>query len=324
MGKQNKTVPKNRKKKVPRPNRRVAIPTPTTNSRVAPKRAMRMSHHKTVCSITDPFCVDARGAQRQDGGPPSMPFQIRQLILINADGTTGTTRVALVPGVLYCSLGYTTVTNNWNASAFLNGISQSFPSSFMKEARIVSFGCIVRSAMTATTAKGSVILSVDAQPTVGATQLGKSSLSGADTVVIPLAAGTEYAWVSKPLGPSAHLFRPASSFTSTMVDFDWSSLILEVVGGDLSSGINYCTVEYVCNIEMTMQAGDNATSGGAAQLQRTPAPPNRVALAAADHVHNAAPSFIEGGITRATAALERWASNALDSVISDGLALLTL
>lgn len=319
------------KKKNVRPGKRrargggasqVAIPKPGTSSVVAARRANKMGHHRTTCSITDPFCTHARGAQRPDGGPPTVPFQVRQLITLTADSTTGTAKTTVVAGQgKFVSLSYSTNTAKWDAAAALTAAAQTFPTTNARELRTVSFGAIVRSAMTATTAKGSVILTVNPRPVVSATGIDKGVMTGSDVVVMPLAAGMEYTWRSKPLAQSGHLFRDAATITSTMTDFDWTSLDVEVVGGDTTNNTPFLTIEYVMNIELTMSTGD---STGIAQLHRPPPPPNRVAAAAADVVHATAPSFIEGGITKATSMLEKYASSALDTIMSEGLAFLTL
>lgn len=174
--------------------------------------------------------------------------------------------------------------------------------------------------MTATTAKGLVILSTDPNPTV-ATVYGVGNMKAPNSQVHTLAAGMEVAWVSKPLGASAHLFRPYDDFTLTMSNFDWESLVVEVVGGDTTNSIPYLTVEYVLNMEFTVRS---SVATSVAQLQRTPPVPNRVAVAGADKAHATRPSFIQGGIDAATSFLERQAKSVLDDILSDGLALLTL
>lgn len=293
---------------------RVAIPRPGTSSVVRPMRAPAKAHHAATCSITDPFCVHARGAQRPDGGPPTVPFQIRILDTILLDGTSGTARTSYVAGGNYYKGTSTTVTGNWNYNGSWSTHGYTFFTNNAREFRVVSFGCIVRSAMTATTAKGSIILTANPSPFL-ATQMPKGSMAAVDTVVLPLAAGTEYSWRSKPLGPSAHLLRQLSTYTSSMSDFDWMGLDVEVVGGDTTNNIPALTVEYVCNVEFTLaSAHDGTTAQGNSQLQRTPPKPNVVATRAADVIHATAPSFIQGGIDYATNQLEKLAFNALKDV----------
>lgn len=278
-----------------------------------------MGHVHSTCSITDPFCVHAKGASRPDGGPPTIPYQIRAVLSLTADGTTGTARYTFVPNI---SFGYIAATNA--AGTFTNGATwtnlggNAFVTSNAKELRIVSFGVIIRSVMSATNAKGLVILTTDPAPFVSATNQA-GSMQGQESVILTLAAGMEHTWVSKPLGVTAHQLRPTSAFTSTMSDFDWTSLVVEVSGGDTTSATPYLSVEYVMNVEFTVQSSQ---SSNLAMLQKPPAVPNRVATAAAERVHAKTSSFIEGGIASAVKTMESYAKSALDDVLSDGMALL--
>jgi hypothetical protein len=302
------------------PGKVIGIPQPGTSSVVAAKKTARMGAHRATCSITDPFCTHARGAQRPDGGPPSIPFQLRQLITLNGAGTTGTAKITVAAGNgKFTHLAYTTNAGNWDTAAALTAAAQTFVTTNAREVRTVSFGCVVRSAMSATSAKGSVIMTVNSRPVVSATTLPKGNMSGSDVIVMPLAAGSEYTWRSKPQPMSGHAFRDVATITSTMTDFDWTSLDIEVVGGDTTDTIPMLTIEYVMNVEIVLSTGDTV---GLNQLQRPPAPPHRAALAAADVIHASAPSFIQGGITKATSMLEGFASKAMDTIMSEGMALL--
>ena len=231
-------------------------------------------------------------------------------------------RYTFVPNVLfgdiYSTLSGTTWTNN---AAWQDMGGSTFLSANAKEVRITSFGVIVRSAMTATTAKGLVIMSTDSAPIVSGTY-AQGSMQAVESVVSTLAAGFEHAWVSKDLGQSAHLFRPIADYTATMSNFDWTSLIVEVQASDLTASIPLLTAEYVMNVEFTVASG-NATTA-VAQLQKTPPVPNSTAIAAARHTTATRPSFIQGGIDAATSYLEKAARSSIDTILSEGMSALTL
>lgn len=318
--KQKKTKKRAARRSTPAAPRKAVVPSSRRVSSVAPRRAMRQSTHTSVCSITDPFCIHAKGAQRPDGGPPSIPFQVRVVSTLTANSTTGAQRVVYLANPIYQVLtSQSLIANVWNMSdTYTNIGGNAFVISNAKELRITSFGCIIRSAMSATNAKGLVILSSDLSPAPDSNH-PQGSMDASESVVLTLAAGMEHAWVSKPHGTTAHLFRPLSDFTNTMTNFDWTSLVVEVNGSDPTSAIPFLTVEYVLNLEMTLASGQTA---GNAQLQRAPPPPNRAAIAAAAHAHATRPSFIEGGITQATNFLEKKAADALDTILSEGLAFL--
>jgi len=296
--------------------------------RTAPLRAQnKKNHHTAVCSITDPFCIHARAAQRPDGGPPSIPFQIRQVIDVTNDTTTGTSRSVFVPaGGLFWGQGYSTVTGKWDMPGNWQAAGQTMLTNLAEEIRIVSFGVIFRCTASATNAKGIAIISVDPAPKQGAQQIVKGVMSGGECNIISIAAGTEYTFRSKPLGPLAHSFHPVSKFTNTMTDFDWTSCAFEVQGSDISGPVSVFSAEYVLNLEFTVRAAapsaGSTASYGMSQLQKPPPAPNSFAIKAADRVHATVPSLIEGGIAKVGNYLEKQAMSALDSVMSEGLALL--
>lgn len=179
--------------------------------------------------------------------------------------------------------------------------------------------------MSATNARGQVLLSTDAAPKLGVLQLDKGTMNSSESIIMSLAAGMEHTWRSKPLGPTAHLFRPISNIANSNVDFEWTSLVVEVVGGDTTSAIPYLSIEYVINIEFTIRSGTtSALTGGQTQLMRPPAPANTLAIKAADRAQVSISSFISGGISEAEKFLSNKASAALDDVLSEGMAFLGL
>jgi len=312
-GKAKKNGPRNRRE------RPAQIPSSRRVSSVPQIAHKRMPHVHAICAVTDPFCIHARGAQRPDGGPPTIPYQFRAVLTITANSTSGAARYTFVPNPFYQYTNAAVAAGTWtNSSNWLDIGGAGFLAN-AREIRIVSYGVIIRSAMTATTAKGLLILSVDPNPTVAGTST-QGSMQYNEAQVYTMAAGFEHAWVSRPMGASAHLFRPTADFTTTMTNFDWTSLIVEVNGSDVTSAMPFLTAEVVMNVEFTTLSGNNSTA--VAQLQKTPPLPNRVAMAASDHSIANRPSFIQGGIDAAGAAISKAAKSSLDAILADGMALL--
>jgi len=324
----NKQGRKTKAKKGPPPKRQggaapklSGFPVNKTVSRVAPKAQARRSAHVATCSMLDPFCIHARGAQRADGGPPTVPYQLRKLISITASGTTGTAKAYFLPNPAYgynlCGVvgsDWTPVATSWAATA------DTFLTTYAKEFRIVSFGVVIRTVLSATSAKGMIIVSTQNAPLpTDAVPFG--NMTAAETIVQPICPGQETSWISKPMGPSAHLFKPYSSYnTAGFTDFDWTSVTVEVVGSDTTTVIPLLSVEFVMNVEITL--GSGTSSANLAQLQR-PAPPAMThALAAASHAQASVPSIIQGGIATVGKKLESAAATALDDILSSGMALL--
>jgi hypothetical protein len=325
--------PKKAKKKVGKKAKNVATGSSNASSGFAPikvlskaqpNKVVKLSHHKAICSITDPFCIHAKSAQRPDGSNPSIPFQVRYMHSVGADGTTGASYTVFIPGGgFYSAVGATNtggppVTTATTGATWVTGGLPSFISTNAKEIRIVSFGCIIRTTMSATTAKGQMFLSSEANPLLS-TAYNLGNMYGVDCQVHTMAPGTEVCWRSKPLGPTAHNFRPAAEFTNNMTNFDWTSLVVQVTGGDTTTSIQWLSVEYVMNIEFTVN-----TTGvvGLGQLQKPAPPANNIATKVADKVHAETPSFIQGGIDKAVQVGSKWAMDAIEGFMSDGLALL--
>ena len=325
MAKKKQQQPKKQKKgkkggsaRKPRAAPPVAVPRMVSSQ--ALKKTVKMGHVHATCSMTDPFCVHARGAQRPDGGPPTIPYQVRGLVSVAGWSATGSTRYVFVPGVLYQYNAPSAAAGAvWTmGAAWVSFLSGSDILQSAKEVRIVSFGVILRSVLSATNASGNCIVSTTPQPLVSETYTS-GTMNNAETQVHNVASGTEISWISKPMGPSAHLFKPLSSYTTTTADFDWTSLSVDISGSYTgASGATFMVAEYVCNLEFTL----NPQSTGLANLAKAPSAPNRVAVAAADHLRVNTPSFISGGIEAVASKVEGYAKSALDSIMADGMALL--
>jgi len=185
-----------------------------------------------------------------------------------------------------------------------------------KEIRIVSYGVVLRCPLSANNASGQVIVGTVAAPTVGESFVS-GTMNMAEVQVHALAAGTELTWISRPLGPEAHLFKPYSGFTTTMSDFDWTSLSVDISGSYTGVTDGPLMIAEVCmNVEFTL----NTTTTGLGNLAKAAPAPNKMALAAADKIRSTTPSFIQGGIQTASSKIESLATSALDSVMSEGMA----
>jgi hypothetical protein len=285
-------------------------------SRQGPPKGARLGHHATVCSITDPFCIHARGAQYPDGGPPTITIPLKAFFDIAAYSTTGRTKVTFLANPAYPALWWSVNGGTtWDVSATGTAVSwnNSLLSTYAKEIRITSFGIQFRSMMTANTAKGVILVTNElAPPTLGSTLTPFSIMMG-ETATFNLGANTEFSWVAKPQ-PSAKLFRPYSDFTNVQTNLDWSGVTVEVVGGDTTSMIQYLSAELFMNVEFTLQSAIGSTGTGLAQLTRYPPPPNPVAQRAADVVYNKTPAILDAVAGKASDYLSRMAMNALEDV----------
>lgn len=291
-----------------------------------PNRSILSGHVTAACSILNPFCVAAKGAPRPDGlGHGSIPFQVRGSLLMSTDAN-GNSFLAIVPGL--GRFGYATgviAASNITvgaAWALLNG--SNFINTNASEVRIVSLGVKAQSIASMTDCKGLVHFFTRGQ-LVNSDVIPQLSQNNIEDQVMPLTAGNETILVSKPMGITAHSFRPYSDASSTMSNFDWTTLCIEIAGGAASVPVMY--VEVIVNVEITLNNLGVSTTGLGGVL-RPARPANPIALQAQAAVQNKTSSIVLGGYDK----LESYITNAATTAVSSfwnsasdfGLALLGL
>jgi hypothetical protein len=285
-------------------NRKLAIP-------------QKIAHHKATCSVVDPFCIHARNAQRPDGTvSSSIPIQLRSLNSITAFLTNGAVNNVFVANPYFTQQGvasYSAPTWTMNAGA-TGSLYNTTALNVFKSLRVVSFGVIIRTTMTTATAKGTIIASTVQQIPFGGA-ITQGAMVSNEYEVMSLASGQTFTWVSKPIGPTAHEMLPKATWNSNVFQPQWTSLNIDVTGGDQTSGIEFMTAECVINIE-----GIVDDTGSYGIFQRPAPQPNSIAVAAANKVQATTASFTHGVVETATTKMASAASSALDSILSEGMA----
>lgn len=314
-----------KKKSTARPSA-VAVPTQAKKPVIAktsisaPVKAAKSSHHATSCSILDPFCVHAKGARRPDGlGTQTMPYQSRATVAFGTDAS-GNGRMVFVPG--YGAYGWAycgTSGADWGVPANWTdmGTGKTFLDANAAEVRLVSFGVRILSIMSATDCKGYCIIGTQANPVVSAVQ-PKGRTAYPEHSIRPLTAGFETTWHSKPAGASAHDFRPYTSVTNTMSDFDWSSLSVEIAGSTASS--NVFVIEVIQNIELTFKE----TAGAMTALIPPSKPANPVALQVQRQIQASVPSIFDTTVAQTSKFIESKVSSVLPDLLTGAMAFLGL
>lgn len=291
-------------------------------------RAGKAKHHKTACSILDPFCVHAKGASRPDGASTqALPYQVRFLQNFITDAT-GASKYVFVPGFgMYIGTGSTitagvaTLGSTWTST----GNANTFLAANAAEIRIVSFGVRAIVTSSSTTASGLLIGGTLSNPIVAQKDVA-ANIAYPEVEVQGFAAGAELVWYSKPCGTDAHKFVPVSAITNTMTDFNWTALSLEITGGPAGvSGV--MQAEVIINLEFTFKmdtAAPTASSQMLTMMAQPAVPANPVAVTTQAAVHSNMPSFFVGPVEKASAYVESKVASVLDDVISTGFALLGL
>lgn len=187
------------------------------------RRAPRGSPHvvRAVCGLTNPFCDAAFGTRHPDvSGAITMPFTFHYTIAVTSD-TVNAKLFCLFPEWVY---GYQSLTaaagaytvGNWNLHT-----TAVAPTDFAYQGRTVSAGFIGRVISNATSTAGYVILRDQTRTSPTDVPLANQIPPSSGGMIIPLTAGTEFSWTSRPLGPEARAFKVASA-TSEAVGNDWT------------------------------------------------------------------------------------------------------
>lgn len=313
-----------KKKKAGVPKARKQGPKPAPKLAVArapkPHPAVKMAHVHAACSITDPFCSHARAAKRPDGlGATSIGAHVHYITTISTDAA-GKAFYTLVPGIgRYGVASGTLAASTWTLQAGWTSLGGSgFVDANAAEVRIVSMGAILRSICSATDSKGIVDTFVVPNPVVSGT-FSEGSANYPEFKRNSLRSTREIAWIAKPAGAHAHSFRPYAEATTTMSDFDWTSLGIEVLSGPASTPV--LDLEIFVNVEFTLKNSSLGASGLASAVTK-PRPANPVALKAQNAIHSKMESFVEGGISTVEKKVASFASSALSAVEDFGLGML--
>jgi hypothetical protein len=284
-------------------------------------------HHKAACSILDPFCVHAKGAARPDGlGTQALPYQVKFLLNPQVKATFDY-MIQFVPGAgLFGYAIANDVAGVWNIPAAWTacpGGASTFLTANAAEVRLVSFGVRATVVSPATTCSGYVTFGTIPNPIV-AGAYSKGNITYPEVTTKSIAPGTELMWYSKPTGADAHKFIPVAQLTTTMTDFNWTALSVEVTGSATAND-KPLMFEVIMNVEFTFKTSSSVVDGSAGLamfVKPAATPSNPVATTVQNAVHTAMPSFIEGTVGSASAKIEKFASDALDAALSGGWAAL--
>jgi hypothetical protein len=293
-------------------------PRPLAMPRVQPRPKTNSQHVRGVCSVTDPFCPAAKNSKWPDGtSGNTMTQQFRGNVNIGTDaaGYAAFGFAAAAPfGYLKTAtiVGTTPPVATWPA-AYTTYQASSILATYGQDVRIVSAGVVIRSVASATTSSGLATFG-----TVGSFPAPSSTMNLGtelyDAVAIKaIQPGMEFSWVSMARGSSARTF--AAQSTSTVITHDWTSLIIEVSGGPISTNVLNC--EWFINVEFNLGVG-------AAIAPLATANPPRIGSAesAVSMVHQSLGGLIEGGVATVEKMVTDHATKAIASLMNDPFAAL--
>jgi hypothetical protein len=286
---------------------------------VGRKGAALKGHVRSACSVTNPFCADAKGAKRPDGlGGRSYPFQVRYMIPITGTATNDSFTVIQVTP-LY---GYQNAPTaaSWvtpatfsahNGTGFLIGNSGTNAS----EIRVVSAGVKFMADASLSNCQGQVAMySLGSVPV--STTYAKNVLNYSDVECMALTPGNEMTWVSKPIGNDAHKFIPYATLNSnTYANSDWTACVIETFGTNGAVVVGHA--EIVINCEFVPGIGFLNTSGlGAVEPVHKPA--NPIAIHAQQQAHSLMPAVVKGGGDALDRMVTKYTTDAVTGLMSAG------
>lgn len=287
--------------------------------------AAKRAHMVHTCSITNPFCPAAKGAGRPDGkGNNTLRTQIRchvpvtagKQVLDNSTAITGLTTgnfVYVNPSLVYAIFGTQALAagvHTLSYGAALPGNSLiTTAANKITNYRITSAGVIIRSTSNVSNCSGYLLLgSHHCDANVAGATVNAGTVNYSEVQTVPVYAGMEHSWVSKPIGTGADEFIDIPTGGATGFNPHWSSLAIEMVGGVANT--TALDLELFFNVELQM-GGDGALQPFAAKA----IPHNPVVLQAASKVQSNMSSFIEGGVSKAESFIQKHATDAIDDIL---------
>lgn len=282
------------------------------------KRKPKPHHVRAVCSITDPFCPAAKSAKWPDGtAGNTFTEQFRGNLTVGTS-SNGNNLVCFSSSAPFgwISSPTSTATTCTLDTAYITYKTNSLFATYGDKFRIVSFGCVIRCVASATSASGLITLGNTTALNPSAVITLGSELYN-DVIIRAIQPGMEVSWVSQPLGSSAHTFHLASTNANPADNDEWTSLVIELSGCPASTAM--VNVEWFMNIEFTPKTNTTGSNNALTALARPNPPKVTAATDAASVTRSSLGSFIEGGISKVEGVVAKYASDALDSFLSDPL-----
>jgi len=258
----------------------------------APPQAVNTSLLKSVCSLTDPFCEDARGAKYPDiNQARTLPYSGRALYTLSTD-STGYGSVVLYPALKFAYLpangGSTAAASYYSAGVEVFTLPQA------SKYRMVSCGWRLSAASAPLYQQGVVSVRMFSGHT-GFLETGipVQSYNCPMAKDIPLQSVHNTKLISLKTSINATDFTvPTEEQTTyspdTWLDPEWTWFVVSVVGGPVSSGA--LSIEFFYNMEVMFDI-TNAIS----QLVTPSAPMKPHALSLAQQVsQEVGPIVVEG------------------------------
>lgn len=278
----------------------------------------------TLCSITNPFCPEARSAKWPDGAlTKSATWTYENTVQLATPAAGGTSTVNNNSAIFlpnWNGFGGPCVTYNAGDSATFNTLPYgggNYPVGVSRY-RIVSWGLEITNIAPKLSASGLVRVRL-ASPLTGTTLATFATTTYLCDETFDLAASTEKRLfiIPKKIGLDANMFKDTTTYGSTAIaswlNPGWQAVVVSLTGAPTSTTMIQVRVVY--NYEVVYAEGE------ASAYFQTPSPASNVAVQqGTSSVLNSVGNFFEGAAERLDAVFK---SKALKYVASAGTLLLT-
>lgn len=290
------------------------VPKPIPRKKSKPSKPHKHLH--TLCSITDPFCVHARGAKLPDDSTvPTFPWQFKTVFAVITGAAGQNSGIILANNYL----GYNSLSVTPNAAGVINAASfnpwtgASSASANFSSARIVTMGCTFYPTVSMSSAQGYIIFN-EIPKFVTGTNYTDGSTNSPNSRIIAVTPGRPISWIARPEGVESRRFY---TFDSASIDQEgFSSLHWEVIGGPGSVTVGI--MEVIVNLEVIPKNDNTVVS----KLATPSAQHNPKVLTAQNAVMNQVSGFVEGAKETVSSVIADAAKSALSGFAEMAFGLL--
>lgn len=267
---------------------------------------------KSICSLTDPFCVASVGSKWPDySAAPTLPIRVDMVYTIstNASGTASSTVIPTFPyGILPATVAGTTATTAASFNDFDAGLTTYFATN-VSNYRVVSFGVEVIPIVATMTNQGYFIVAETPAMRYTGTTYTSPSLTYPNVYAGNL-VGEKVAFISRPQGPDANTMISANSAAGS-TSCGWSGVTISVSGAQASSAVLMVRVR--ANLEY--ESVNNNVFG----MSGTPSKSNTALLDLSSRVRERMTPIIKGGAEVVEKKVMGWAADALTRAVGTGI-----
>jgi hypothetical protein len=239
-------------------SQRAVVPKPSAiaSQQLKPYK-MSANLKQKICSVTDPFCDDARGGRWLDGlAFATAPFSARAHITMSTLSNGGTVSYFAPINCPYGTLSTASYSagNYTMGGAYASTTGSVSVGVYFTGFRVVSAGLVIRNLTSVMNTSGYVIVTREAVYPAPAAVVAAGNMVNPQVTTHPISPGMEVPVIHRPLGSAARDFALFTASTATPItDPAWDVIKVEIVGAPVSAVS--LDIEIYYNYEMQLVDG---------------------------------------------------------------------